>query len=82
MGRAQQLSEGDDIVMVAAVEWRRSRLVRRPSRRRRDSVGVVVVSCLSPPPIRDLVRALSAVPLALSVEAHYVTGGLARSWPR
>ena len=38
--------------------------------------GVVAVSCVSPAPIEDLASALSAVPLALSVEAHYVTGGL------
>ncbi len=37
---------------------------------------VGVVSTVSPVPTEDLVRLLSRFPAALTVEAHYVTGGL------
>lgn len=77
IGRAQQLSEGDDLLIVAvggmaatAVEC--SALLAEHG----VSAGVVVVSCVSPPPVRDLSAALSAVPLAMSLEAHYVNGGV------
>jgi transketolase len=77
LGRAEQLSEGDDVVIVAAGGMAASAVSCRDLlAENRLSAGVVVVSCLSPPPIRDLSAALSGVPLALSVEAHYVNGGL------
>jgi transketolase len=37
---------------------------------------VVVVSCVRPAPTHDLVAAIAGVPLAISVESHYVDGGL------
>jgi len=37
---------------------------------------VAVVSSFNPSPSSDLSELLSRVPLALSVEAHYLTGGL------
>jgi transketolase len=37
---------------------------------------VVVVSCVRPAPTHDLVQALLDVPLAISVESHYVDGGV------
>jgi transketolase len=37
---------------------------------------VAVVSSFNPSPTDDLAELLAAVPLAVSVEAHYVTGGL------
>ena len=40
------------------------------------SAGVTAVSCVSPPPVEDLLDALDAAPLALSVEAHYIIGGI------
>ena len=38
--------------------------------------AVAVVATLSPPPTDDLVRLMSGYPLAATVEAHYVNGGL------
>jgi transketolase len=37
---------------------------------------VVVVSCVRPAPTHDLVHALADVPLAISIESHYVDGGV------
>ena len=60
------------------VEWRRSaRRVRRASGPPAGCRWAWLSSRVSAQrPSEDLVRALSAVPLALSVEAHYITGGL------
>ncbi len=77
IGRAHQLSEGDDAVIVAVGGMATTAVACAALLAEGGiSTGVVVVSCLSPPPIGDLVDALSGVPLALSVEAHYVNGGL------
>jgi transketolase len=38
--------------------------------------SVVVVSSVNPAPVDDLVEALARTKLAISVEAHYVTGGV------
>jgi transketolase len=35
-----------------------------------------VVASLNPPPTTDLLTALADVPLVVTVEAHYVTGGV------
>ena len=40
------------------------------------SCAVLVVATLTPPPVEDLARALARVPVAVTVEGHYVTGGL------
>jgi transketolase len=40
------------------------------------SCAVLVVACLAPAPLAQLAEVLSRFPLALSVEEHYVTGGL------
>ena len=75
--RAHQLAEGDDVVVVAVGGMAATAVACADLLAASGlSVGVVAVSCVSPAPIEDLATALSAVPLALSVEAHYVTGGL------
>ena len=44
----------------------------------REGVGctVVTVASLNPPPVQDLVGLLKDFPVVLTVEAHYVVGGL------
>ncbi|MGH2915582.1 MAG: transketolase family protein [Solirubrobacteraceae bacterium] len=77
IGHAHELSEGEDVVLVALGTIAVSAVACAAMLAERGvSAGVVVVSCISPAPIADLVSALSGVPLAVSVEAHYVTGGL------
>ena len=77
LGRAQLIREGEDAVIVAmggmaATAVSCAELLSEHG----VSAGIVVVACLSPAPVRDLVAALAGVPLALSLEAHYVTGGV------
>jgi transketolase len=40
------------------------------------SCALLVVSCLNPSPIADLVEALSSFRISITVEAHYIVGGL------
>jgi transketolase len=40
------------------------------------SCGVVIVASIAPPPIADLVALLSNVPLSVTIEAHYINGGI------
>jgi transketolase len=77
LGRAQRIGDGEDVALialggmaataVAAMELLTASGVH---------ASVLVVESVSPPPLADLGRLLSTVPLALSIEAHYVTGGL------
>jgi transketolase len=77
LGRAQRIGTGHDVVLVAmgataaaAVEC--AELVAQ----RGVHASVVVISSVAPAPVDDLVAMLSGVPLALSVEAHYINGGV------
>jgi transketolase len=77
LGRADQIAEGDDIAIVvmggmAQYALEASRLLASSG----IGAGVTVVSSVAPAPVDDLIAVLSTVPVALSVEAHYVNGGL------
>ena len=43
---------------------------------RGHSVGLIIVDTVSPPPVEQLRHALASVPAAMTVEAHYLVGGL------
>jgi transketolase len=76
-GRAYQLSDGDDVAIVALGGM--SEYALEASGQLAESgiaASVLVVSSVAPAPVDDLVALLGRVPVALTVEAHYVTGGL------
>ena len=76
-GAAETIREGGDVALVtvgsvssetaAAAELLAARGVQ---------ATVVVVATVQPAPIADLARICRAVPIAVSVEAHYTVGGL------
>jgi transketolase len=77
LGRAHVLGDGADVALVAlgnlapaAVEARALLAAHGVDAR------VVVVSCVRPAPVHDLVQALIPVPLAITLESHYVDGGV------
>jgi transketolase len=77
LGRAQSLTDGDDVAIVALGSMSEQALAASDLLAQADvSAGVTVVASVSPPPVRDLVSLLAGVPVAISVEAHYTTGGL------
>lgn len=77
LGRAQILHPGGDVMIVAmggiAVE---AAAAAEQLRAAGIDCGLTVVASLSPPPVGDLVGALSRVPVAVTVEAHAVVGGV------
>jgi transketolase len=78
LGRLELVADGDDVALVAlgtsAVEAAQAaELLARTG----ISAAVAVVAGVSPPPAQDLTELLERVPVALTVEAHYIVGGLA-----
>ena len=76
-GRAQLIRDGTGVVLLAmgAVATEAVAAAEALTVHGVDA-AVVVVACLNPPPVEDLVAVLGRFPLALTVEAHYVVGGL------
>src|SRR4051812_13910187 len=77
LGRAHQTRHGRDLMIVAmgsiAAE---AEAAAAALEARGINCGLLVVSSVSPPPVDDLADALAGQRLALTVEAHYVDGGL------
>jgi transketolase len=77
LGRVERIRDGGDVLLVtcgsiasegaAAADMLAACGVR---------AGLLVVASLQPAPANDLDEALRQVPLAVTVEAHYVSGGL------
>ena len=77
LGRTQTLRNGSDVVMLAmgpvAAETVAAADMLAGSG---VACAVSVIASIRPAPERDLVAILSGVPLALTVESRYTTGGL------
>lgn len=77
MGRAQCVREGTDVALIAmggvATE---AAAAAQLLGERGVSAAVWIVASVQPAPVTDLAAALGGVRVALSVEAHYVNGGL------
>jgi transketolase len=77
LGRAQLLGSGEDVALVAMGGVARE-AIKASELLAEQGLGatVAVVSSVAPAPADDLAELLGRVPLAVTVEAHYVTGGL------
>lgn len=77
LGRADVVHRGDDVLLIAsgtaAIEASRA---AHELRLRHIGATVLAVSCLNPAPHADLVAALARFTIVLTVETHYITGGL------
>jgi transketolase len=77
LGRAQQLRQGSDVVIVAlgalAVE---ASAAAEQLAKQGISCCVLAVASVVPAPVDDLRQALSRFPVMVTVEAHYLSGGL------
>ncbi len=77
LGRAERVREGSDVLIVAMGSVATEAAAAAESLAARGvSCGVVVVASVQPAPTEDLAAALAAVPVVLTVEAHYASGGL------
>lgn len=77
IGRAQELRDGTEallVVMGSVAAEAASAADRLASEG--IPVRLLVVASVEPPPVDDLVRDLGRFPLAVTIEAHSVTGGL------
>ncbi len=77
LGRAQVIREGNDVLLVTMGSVA---LEAAAAAERLAGLGVsatvVVVASVVPAPLEDLSGLLKRFPLAMTVEAHYVVGGL------
>lgn len=80
LGRAQLIHEGGDVLMVAlgtgAVE---AAAAAQTLSEKGIGCKVLAVSSLQPGPVDDIAAELGKFPFVITVETHYVTGGLG-SW--
>jgi transketolase len=77
LGRATVLGEPGDVAIVALGTMAREAVAAAGALAQRDvSAAVAVVASVSPPPLDDLSDLLERSRLALTVEAHYLAGGL------
>lgn len=80
LGRAQLIREGSDVLIVTmgSIATEAAAAVETLS-----SMGIasslLVVASLNPAPTGDLAAKLAAFPLAVTIESHYIVGGLG-SW--
>lgn len=76
-GRAEQLRDGDDLAIVAMGGMTEYALEAADLLAGSGvSATVLAIASVAPAPTDDLVSVLSRVPVVLTVESHYITGGL------
>lgn len=77
LGRCETIGNGGDVLIVTSGSVS-TNAVAAAELLEGDGVGatVLVVSTLSPPPLDDLAAALARYESVVTVEAHYVNGGL------
>jgi transketolase len=77
LGRLQAIQGGSDLVMVAmgSVASEAAKAVAILARQG-VSCALVVVASVNPAPIADLMEVLSRFRIALTVEVHYLSGGI------
>ena len=77
LGRAELIGDGEDVALIALGNMAATAVSAAEELARVGvSATVAVVSSFNPSPTRDLAELLSGVPLAATVEAHYLIGGL------
>jgi transketolase len=77
LGRTQVMGDGRDLLIVTTGSITgEATTAAKALMEQGISCTVMIVSTLNPAPVDDLVKALSQFRLALTVEAHYIVGGL------
>jgi transketolase len=77
LGRAHLIGTGEDVALVAMGGVAREAVDAAALLAQRGvEATVAVVSTLNPAPTEDLGQLLSRIPLALTLEAHYLSGGV------
>lgn len=77
LGRAQTIGNGRDVLLISSGAITRN--VMQAARLLRDqglATTILIISSIAPPPVTDLVAALSIHKRAFTVESHYITSGI------
>ncbi len=77
LGRAKCIGHGKDLIIITMgpIASEANKAIKDLANHGINATMMVVAS-INPPPIDDLKEALSHFKLAMTVEAHYITGGL------
>jgi transketolase len=77
LGGAELVRDGTDLLLLTTGSIAADTVVAAEALAGEGvSCAVLVVATLNPPPVEELEGALARFPVAVSVESHYVTGGL------
>lgn len=77
LGHAQLIGNGGDILIISMGSITNEAVVAAERLASRGiSTTVMVIASVSPAPLDDLVEVLSCFRLAITVEAHYIVGGI------
>ena len=77
LGRAQIIDKGNDVLMITMGSIA-TEAVRAAEILEEKGIfsTIMIISCMSPPPISDILDTLKQFSFAFTVEAHYIVGGL------
>jgi transketolase len=77
LGHAKNIGNGKDLLIIAmGTVTNEAYDAIKDLANQGINATLMVIACIKPPPIDDLKEALSQFRLAVTVEAHYITGGL------
>ncbi len=77
LGQAQRISDGKDVVFICMGTISHEVIEATDALSNKGIFSsVVIVSSFNPSPEQDIVKILKDFPLAITVEDHYITGGL------
>jgi transketolase len=77
LGRAQIIDKGKDVLIIALGSIAHEAVKATDILRQHGIFStIMIVSCVSPPPISDILDNISRFKLVVTVEAHYIIGGL------
>jgi transketolase len=77
LGRAATIGDGADVAIITYGSLAGEAIVAKELLETEGiHARVVVTACLAPAPVDDLMSALGAVPLAVTLEAHFEHGGI------
>jgi len=77
IGSAQQIGNGTDALLISSGAITREVLTAMQTLDQQGiSSTVLVISCIAPPPVKDLLRLLATFRFAFTVESHYIIGGI------
>jgi transketolase len=77
LGRAQVIREGGDLLIISMGSVTTEAVAAAEALARQGiNCTVMVIASLRPAPVNDLIEALSRFSVAMTIEAHYVSGGI------